>query len=97
MQFAVADVLLLIWSGAAMTLFGALVGGILVFRTKRESHETLLARKLPGEDKFTAVNLDEIADGVADEPEPDVVPDLFGAKNREFLSQLVREKAANGE
>ena len=82
----VADVLMILWSGAAMTLFGVLIGGVLVFRTKRDSHETIFAPKQPKAEG--PVNIDELNV----EEEVDIVPDMFGAKNREFLSQLAAEK-----
>lgn len=38
-------ILLSVWTGSLVTLAGVVVGGLFVFRTKRESHETLLAPK----------------------------------------------------
>ena len=89
MTFTVTDCLLLLWSGAAMSIIGTLIGGILVFRTKRDSHETIFAPRQPKAD-LQAVNLDDLQ---AVEEDTDVVPDLFGAKNREFLNQLSAGKA----
>jgi hypothetical protein len=83
----VFELLMVFWSGALIVLFGVLLGGILVFRTKREAYEPLFQPKTSG----GAVNLDDI---VIPEPEEDrdVLPGIVAEQNDRFLRQLYREK-----
>ena len=89
----VTELLVTLWSGAAMSMIGTLIGGVLVFRTKRDSHETIFAPRT-GKANLQAVNLDDLN---AVEEDTDAVPDLFGAKNRDFLNQLSSQKEAVNE
>lgn len=75
------------WSGAAMMLAGVLVGGILVFRTKRESFETLFPENKPEE--RTPVNIDDMFD--LPEQEVDEMAEKAAKQNARFISQLAQE------
>lgn len=51
-------ILLAVLTGGFLMAAGACIGGIFVYRTKRDSHESLFAPKAEPEDK-TPVNMDE--------------------------------------
>jgi hypothetical protein len=75
-------ILLAVFLGAVLTLLGTALGGLLVFRTRRDSHEPLFQVREPKGDAFVSDDFPEIKPA-----EEDVVPSLF-PKNEEFLRQL---------
>lgn len=82
------------WSGAILMGVGVLAGGTLVLITKREAHELSALLRKPGAVPQEAINIDDMFEqpgGQRDEVEEDVVPNLFAAKNADFLSQVAEE------
>ena len=69
--------------GSAITLLAVALGGLLVFKTKREPHESLFSVGSPKADAF-------VLDPLDDEPEKnkDVVPDIVKAQTDKFLEQM---------
>jgi hypothetical protein len=77
------------WSGAAMVLLGVLAGGILVYRTKRESYETLLA---PKREKSTGpVHIDDGLFAEGEEEDEDPLQNVAAIQTSRFLSQIAAE------
>lgn len=80
------------WSGAILMVIGVITGGLLVLVTKREAHELSALLKRPSDIPQGPVNIDDMFGNVeGEEEEEDVVPNLFAAKNAEFLSQIAEE------
>lgn len=81
------------WSGAILMVLGVVTGGILVLVTKREAHELSALLRRPTNSPQDAINIDDMFGNVGGEEdvEEDVVPNLFAAKNAEFLSQVAEE------
>ena len=79
--------LVVMWSGAVMVAVGVMIGGVLVYRTKRESHEALFPNK-PVESSGP-VNVDEMftLDG-GDDP----MAEIAQVQNARFLAQVAAGK-----
>ena len=95
------QILMIIWSGAAIMLAGVAVGGILVFRTKRESYETLFPPKkgkptgpVHVDDMF---QLDGGAEPAGDINRQDPVHEAAQVQNAKFMAQLAKDAAAAKE
>ncbi len=83
-------VVLAFFLGGLQTLLACALGGYLVFRTKREPHESFFENK-PAQGEVGS--LDEVMGPGEDE---DVVPQLFAEfeqRNAEFLKQTQQESA----
>ena len=79
--------LAVMWSGAIMVSAGVALGGILVYRTKRESHETMFPGK-PVE-ATGPVNVDDMFDDIPD-ADDDPLQEVAVIQNAKFLSQLAK-------
>lgn len=80
----ITAILSLIWTGATTTFLGVIVGGLLVYRTKRDSHETFMPRK--NKISQDPINIDDFM--TQDEEETDTVTDMFSEQNTKFLDQI---------
>lgn len=80
----ITAILALIWTGAVTVFFGVIIGGLLVYRTKRDSHETFM----PAKNKIsqTPVNIDDFM--TQPDEETDTVTDMFSEQNTKFLDQM---------
>lgn len=81
--------LAMMWSGAAMVVIGVVLGGVLVYRTKRESHETLFPRA-PKTDAGP-VNVDDMFQ-LGDGEEEDPMQDIAREQNARFIQQIISGK-----
>jgi len=93
MQVSWWEVLSVLWSGAIMMLLGVVAGGLLVYRTKRESYETFMPRRVKTENKPVNIDIPEFSFFEGDDDEPtdmgeDTVTKLFEKRSSEFLGQL---------
>lgn len=79
----ITAILALIWTGATTTFLGVIVGGLFVYRTKRDSHETFMPRKAQILD--TPVNIDDFQ---SEEEETDTITEMFSEQNTKFLDQI---------
>ena len=79
--------LVVMWSGAVMVAVGVMIGGVLVYRTKRESHEALFPSK-PTESPGP-VNVDEMF--TLDDGE-DPMKEIAQVQNARFLAQVAAAK-----
>ena len=91
-------ILLAVFLGAALALTGFALGALVVFRTKREPHESLFRL---GQEKGDAFVVDDFGGGVEDTPVPgrdpkadDPVPSIMAKFNEKFLKQYQERKAA---
>ncbi len=94
-------ILLAVFLGAILTLTGFALGALVVFRTKREPHESLF--KI-GQEKGDAFIVDDYRDGVEDtitkgrDPKTDdPVPSIMAKFNEKFLRQYNERKQAEAE
>ncbi len=85
----ITAILALIWTGATTVFLGVIIGGLLVYRTKRDSHETFMPRRTQTLD--SPVNIDDFQ---TEEEETDTVTDMFSEQNTKFLDQI--RTPANG-
>ena len=90
MEINVYHILIAFGMGGVMTLMAVALGGFLVFRTRRDSHEALFQVKQPKGDAFV---LDPMETGFGDMEQKDVVPDIIKKQTDRFTEQLLREKA----
>ncbi len=93
-------VLLAVFLGAILTLAGAALGALVVFRTKREPHEPLFKTRQDTGDAFI---LDDLDDGIEervvrgrDSKVDDPVPSIVAKQTEKFLNQLKNKKEAEG-
>lgn len=91
-------ILLAVFLGAILTLAGFALGALVVFRTKREPHESLF--KL-GQEKGDAFVVDDYGQGVEDTPVPgrdprkdDPNPEIHQKFVDRFLNQYRTDKEA---
>ncbi len=75
--------------GGLLTIMSVALGGFLVFRTRRDSHEPLFSMNSPKAESFV---LDPMDDTITGEDNKDIVPDLLKKQTDRFLDQLKREK-----
>lgn len=87
-QINVYHILIAFAMGGVMTLMAVGLGGFLVFRTRRDSHESLFALKSPKGDAFV---VDPIAETFGDEEPKDAVPDILRKQTDRFMEQLKKE------
>ena len=71
--------------GGVLVLLGVVAGGIFVYRTKRDSHEPLFARKVETEDG--PVNIDPLADLDGEGEEADEARSIHKEHTRRFMEQ----------
>lgn len=71
--------------GSTVTLFAVALGGLLVFKTKREPHESLFSVGSPKADAFV---LDPLDDELKENKNKDIVPDIVKAQTDKFLNQM---------
>jgi hypothetical protein len=93
-------ILLAVFLGAGLALTGFALGALVVFRTKREPHESLFRI---GQEKGDAFVVDDYEGSVEDTPGPgrdrdpkadDPVPSIMAKFNEKFLNQYHERKAA---
>ena len=70
--------------GGFLVLLGVVAGGIFVYRTKRDSHEPLFARKVEMEDG--PVNIDPLSD-LNEDDEVDEARNVHEEHTRRFMEQ----------
>lgn len=98
---ATSLLLILLLSGVLtglLSLAGVALGGTLVFRTRRDSHESLFQFKKPQGAAFTVDPFEEeggqpMRGKVFPQKEEDAVPGILDAQTSRFLEQIKHEKA----
>lgn len=97
-------IFLAFFMGSMMLLVGVIVGGLFVFRTKREPHESLFSMKRPQGEAFVIDPFDE--SGLAKPLKPTGAPageevdkgaEVLDRLNAKFLEQMKMERAVAGE
>lgn len=78
--------------GSLGVLAGVALGGFLVYRTKRDSHEGLFAVRKPQEENNGPVNVDEFGLASDDEEDGDIMPSVIRQQTARFLRQHKAEK-----
>ena len=81
------DIVYGVFIGWMATITGVLVGGLLVFKTKRGGYEPLFT---PKSDQPSAFNLADEFEQVEDEPPP--IPEVVSRMNEKFQNQFVGGK-----
>lgn len=71
--------------GGILTLMSVALGGFLVFRTRRDSHEPLFGISSPKAEAFVLDPMDETE---TKEDNEDIVPGLLKKRTDAFLEQL---------
>ena len=94
-------ILLAVFLGAILTLTGFALGALVVFRTKREPHESLFRL---GQEKGEAFVVDDYGPGVEEITAPgrdprkdDPVPSIMAKFNERFLKQYNERKEAEAQ
>ena len=80
-------------AGATLSLLAVCLGGYLVYRTKRESHEPLftsIARKIDAK----PVNIDDINYNEPAQDDTDAGAELINTQTSKFIDQLRSKKSA---
>ena len=85
MDINIYHVIIAFGMGSTITLLAVTLGGLLVFKTKRESHERLFSIGSPKADAFV---MDPLDDELGENKNKDVVPDIVKAQTDKFLNQM---------
>jgi flagellar basal body-associated protein FliL len=92
--------LLVVFVTSILTMAAVGLGGLLVFRTKKESHEKLFSVGPPKGESFV---VDDFSDGFLDQQKEvprypkkpvveDALPEIIARQNADFLNQLKQGK-----
>ena len=90
-------------AGSIASLMGVFIGGYLVYKTKKESHEFFFEGKVPADDGMTATNIDELDEedlfAQVERQEYQTPPPFrnFEERNAEFLKTMYNEDGSRSE
>jgi hypothetical protein len=89
-MFTFWQAIILVGIVAVAILIGTFLGGLLVYRTKREPHEPLVGRAPKGE----VFSIDTFEDTATDQEEATATPETIVQQNAEFVDQFANSLGA---